>query len=222
MCPRPLSRSQPGPKISPGEGAAQFTPPLISCPCVTSASVGAKPRCGCRGDRDPTLCPHPLGMPWAGAVCRGVGGRAGGPAPSGCGREAKGCPGAARRGAPTGSTRVYSSEGELMQFPSSCLRERSCPGSRWEGGYQGLTGNRLPRQPHGGDTSFHPGHAGPSPSPRGFGKRGWRDGDSGRGFRCAGRKDRTSFLNLLLKLMIYRGLQNAISRLLISPAHNLN
>lgn len=39
---------------------------------------------------------------------------------------------------------------------------------------------------------------------------------------CAGRKDMTSFSELLLKLMIYRGFQSAISRLLISPAHNLN
>lgn len=169
-----------------------------------------------------TLCPHPLGMPWVGAVCQGVGGCAGGPAPSGCGRETKGCPGAARRGAPTGSTRVYSSEGELMQFPSSCLRERS----RWAAGGKGVIKGSLEISSHASPTAgtrpSTPAMPGPSPSPRGFGKRGWRDGDSGQGFRCAGRKDRTSFLNLLLKLMIYRGLQNAISRLLISPAHNLN
>lgn len=123
MCPGSVSGSKPGLKISPGEGTAQFTPPLVSCPCVTSASAGAKLRYGCRDDRDHhTRLPraHDLrGIPWVGAVCHGVGGRARGPAPSGRRGEAKGCPGAARCRAPAGSTRVYGSEGELMQFPSS-------------------------------------------------------------------------------------------------------
>lgn len=122
MCPASLSRSKSGPKISRGEGTAQFTPQLISCPCVTSASVGAKPRCSLRDDhdhQDPHRLPgaHDLpDIPQAGA---GVGGRAGGPAPTSRGGEAKGCPGAAQHAVPTGNTRVYSNEGELMQFPSS-------------------------------------------------------------------------------------------------------
>lgn len=131
------------------------------------------------------------------------------------GGDAKGCPGAAH---PTGS--VYSSEGELMQLPSSrhvSGASRAAVGR----GLQGLTGNLLPGQPWDAHTRryapFTPGVWSPS---LGRGAGGWLDPGSCAVF--AGRKDVTSCSELLLKLMIYRGLQSAISRLLISPAHNLN
>lgn len=104
-----------------------------------------------------------------------------------------------------------------MQFPSSRYVSGAAREAVGKGVIKGWKSAPTP-------ALLHSGHAG-GPSPGELGSRGWRDGDSldeDFGAGCAGRKDTTAFLDLLLKLMIYRGLQSAISRPLISPAHNLN
>lgn len=184
--------SKPGPKISPRDGTAQFMPLLVSCPCVTSASGGQSHAAAagmtvttvcCDRDRHALLrlprAHDPLRIPQGGAVCRGAGGRAGGPAPSGHGGEVEGCPGAARRGAPVGSTRVYSSEGELMQFPSSCCVSGAARAAGGKGVIKGSLEISSHTSPMAGTHPSTPAMLGVRSQPGGFGKRGWRDRDSG-------------------------------------------
>ena len=186
--PGSVSGSKPGPRITPGEDTAQFTPRLISCPCVTSASAGTKPRCSRRDDRDHHALPraHDLpGIPRVGAGCHGAGGCAGSPAPSSCGGEAKGCPGAARHRVPVGSTHVYSSEGELMQFPSSRYTSGAAQAAGGKGVSRGSLEISSQASPMARTRPSNMAMPGVPARPQGIRGEGLgRRGFSGQGFQC--------------------------------------